>query len=318
MKSFYWEKLGLIADSYPKKEWSQQYLQFPAALVMEDRLRIFFTTRPQPEPDGKNVTYIRYVDLDSIHSRKILGFAEEPVIPLGGPGTFDQFGTMPGDFVRFDDKVMMFYTGWSRLQSVPYNFSIGLAISQDGGRTFQKYSEGPVMGASAVNPFTVGSGAVLYKDGTFHAYYIAGIAWKPVKGKLEHTYTIKHATSTDGINWDTSAGIAIERHDEFEALAAPTIIELDGRYHMWFSYRGSFDFRGGDDSYKMGYAYSDDLYTWHRDDAKAGIELSEEGWDSKMMCYPYVLQIEGDYYMFYNGNYFGIESLGVAKLHIRE
>ena len=316
MNNFKWEKIGLLTDSLPQKSWSKSHMQFPAVLKLEDRIRVFFTTRPDPEPDGKNITYIRYLDIEDIESKKIIGFSDEPVIPLGGKGEFDEFGTMPGDFIRVGSKIYMFYTGWSRLQSVPYNFSIGLAVSEDNGLNFRKYSKGPVLGASVTNPFTVGSGAVIQKENLIHSFYIAGIEWLNINGKLEHTYTIKHAVSNDGISWDLTPGIAIQRKDEFEALAAPTIIEIDSVYHMWFSYRGSYDFRDGKDSYKMGYACSKDLYSWHRNDDLAGIELSEEGWDSKMICYPYIIKLDAGIFMFYNGNNFGKDSLGIAKLSL--
>ena len=64
----------------------------------------------------------------------------------------------------------------------------------------------------------------------------------------------------------------------------------------------------------MGYAESYDLVNWIRDDSKAGIEASNEGWDSEMVCYPHVVEVEGKYFMFYCGNGFGQGGFGYAEL----
>lgn len=60
---------------------------------------------------------------------------------------------------------------------------------------------------------------------------------------------------------------------------------------MFFPYRHSYNFRNGNRGYLIGYAYSTDLEKWIRDDKQVGIELSENGWDSEMICYPHILRI---------------------------
>jgi hypothetical protein len=66
----------------------------------------------------------------------------------------------------------------------------------------------------------------------------------------------------------------------------------------------------------VGYAYSYDAVNWFRDDENVGIELSKEGWDSEMMHYPHVFNVNGQHYMIYNGNEFGKYGFGIAKLKI--
>ncbi len=44
-------------------------------------------------------------------------------------------------------------------------------------------------------------------------------------------------------------------------------------------------------SYKIGYAYSQDLINWFRDDKNAGICPTEGEWDSDMMCYPHIFEM---------------------------
>jgi hypothetical protein len=83
---------------------------------------------------------------------------------------------------------------------------------------------------------------------------------------------------------------------------------------MFFCYRYSLNFRGRDKGYRIGYAVSDDLVNWVRDDIKAGIDISEEGWDSEMISYPHVFELDSKIYMFYLGNQVGRFGFGLAQL----
>jgi predicted GH43/DUF377 family glycosyl hydrolase len=75
---------------------------------------------------------------------------------------------------------------------------------------------------------------------------------------------------------------------------------------MWYSYRG--------ESYRIGYAESEDGIHFNRMDEKVGIDVSETGWDSEMICYPHVFEHNGEKYMLYNGNGYGKTGIGLAVL----
>ena len=84
---------------------------------------------------------------------------------------------------------------------------------------------------------------------------------------------------------------------------------------MWYSYRGGSEYRTNlSQSYRIGYAESLDGLKWTRKDEQVGIDVSKSGWDSEMICYPFVLDINDRRYMFYNGNGFGKSGLGYAML----
>ncbi len=84
---------------------------------------------------------------------------------------------------------------------------------------------------------------------------------------------------------------------------------------MYFCYRAAHGFREcSDKAYRIGYAYSDDLKNWVRDDDQSGIDISAEGWDSEMQCYPHLFECNGNVYMLYNGNDFGRHGFGLAVL----
>jgi sucrose-6-phosphate hydrolase SacC (GH32 family) len=99
-----------------------------------------------------------------------------------------------------------------------------------------------------------------------------------------------------------------------ESQVRPALLRIDGTWHMWFSYRGSVDFRAEGETYRLGYARSDDLETWERNDEAAGITVTSGDWDSQMMCYPNIVRVDDRIFMFYNGNGFGERGFGYAVL----
>ena len=123
------------------------------------------------------------------------------------------------------------------------------------------------------------------------------------------------ATSGDGVTWHKLGRDLIEsRIEEDEAQASPDVCFAGGRYHMFFCYRYSSHYRGKQNGYRIGYASSRNLVDWVRDDAKAGIDVSDEGWDSEMISYPHVFELDGKTYLAYLGNQVGRQGFGLAVL----
>ncbi len=104
------------------------------------------------------------------------------------------------------------------------------------------------------------------------------------------------------------------RIEEDEAQASPDVFFANGIYHMFFCYRYSSHYRGKENGYRIGYASSTNLTDWVRDDSKAGIDVSEEGWDSEMISYPHVFDLHGKTYLAYLGNRVGKDGFGLAVL----
>lgn len=316
--NFTWIKKGLVFEPFDRFDWMRQYAQVPTVLELEDKLRIFFTCRPALDDKGKFVSYISFVDVDKQNPTRILYVHNQPSIPLGSVGTFDEFGVHPGSLIRHGNELFFYYQGWSRSDSVPYTTSIGLAISEDDGITFRKFSKGPLFGRNYTDPFLENGFFVFEEDGYFHLFYASCKDWVNLSGKLEPIYNIVNATSRDGINWDRKGVPLFDTKYLKEASGRPCVIKIDGIYHMWFCYRDVESFRNKvNGAYRIGYAFSNDLINWTRDDAKSGIDVSADGWDSEMIAYPFVCNIGGKYYMFYNGNHFGRDGFGYAELTIK-
>jgi predicted GH43/DUF377 family glycosyl hydrolase len=314
---FSWKKLGLVfsPQTVSDRPWLKTFAQAPASLVFKDFVRVYFSCRPPADANGQYVSYSAYVDLDRGDLRKVLRVSEQPILSLGGLGEFDEFGTYPVSVIRHGDEVRAYYAGWTRCESVPFNVGIGYATSHDDGVTFQKHGNGPILPYTLDEPFVLSGPKIRRFNDTWYLFYIAGRCWKMVDGRPEPVYKIRMATSQDGITWQQHNQDLIEsRIEADEAQASPDVIYANGKYHLFFCYRYSADYRGKANGYRIGYASSTNLTDWIRDDSKVGIDVATEGWDSEMISYPHVLSLDGKTYLFYLGNQVGRDGFGLAKL----
>jgi hypothetical protein len=309
--AFVWEKLGLVYEPPGDGSWRHGFGQMPVVADLSDRRRVFFSVRAPRGADGLFKSNMYWIDVALDDPMRVLGQAQAPLLPFGRPGTFDEHGLMPSSINWSDDVLRMYYCGWMRLAGVPYSMAIGLAESRDGGETFAKYGEGPLFSRTPAEPFLEGGPCVRHDGESWHMMYTSGTGW--IDG--EAIYVIKHARSHDGIVWERDGKAVVAEVVDNECQARPTVIKIGDRWHMWFSYRYGLEFRGdAGRGYRIGYAWSDDLITWQRDDALAGLKPSATGWDSEIVCYPYVFETGADLFMYYNGNDFGRAGFGCAKL----
>lgn len=304
-----WEKQGFIYGPKHEAPWMRSYAQVPTALLLDDRIRVYVTVRPE-----QKTSMVTFVDLDIYDPQKVLYVHKKPILHLGKPGTFDEFGIMPAAVEKVNGEVWLYTTGWQRGQTVPYLNAVGLTVSKDGGKTFTRPYQGPVLSITKDEPFSSMSPSVIRRNGKWEMWYGSGVDWIEVNGKFEPLYYIYYAQSANGIDWMRPGICCIPGSGPGEATTRPSVIFEDGEYKMWFSFRGSHDFRnGGDGSYRIGYACSKDGKSWKRDDSMAGIAPSKDGWDSQMVAYPNIIDTPGGRYMFYNGNDFGAHGFGYAK-----
>ena len=307
-----WIKKGRIFKPAQQVDWMYSHAQCPTAIVLEDRIRVFFSARLENQQSLPT-----YIDLDKDNPLQIIELNQKPLLNRGRLGTFDENGIIPSFFIEKEDELLFYYAGWSQCRNVPYKNFTGLAISKDRGLTFEKYSEAPVFSLNKFDPLSATGPCVIKKGDIYYAIYSTGNEWLKINDKLEHTYHLTYAISENAIDWQPTGKIILNPELNDDAECKPTIIEIDGLYHMWFSTRGSSNFRSpGETSYRLGYATSSDLVNWERKDNSVGITISEEGWDSEMICYPHIVNVEGKYLMFYNGNGFGASGFGYAELEI--
>jgi predicted GH43/DUF377 family glycosyl hydrolase len=313
-----WQKLGKVFDPTTMNEsrsWLQEFAQAPATLIFDDFVRVYFSCRPPADENGQYSSYSAYVDLDRKDLTKIINVADQPILKLGGTGEFDEFGTYPVSIIRTRQDIRAYYAGWTRCESVPFNTAIGVAASSDQGATFEKLGSGPVIPYSPDEPFVMSGPKIRWFNDRFYLFYIAGRKWVLDQDRPEPVYKIRMAVSEDGLDWRKHGEDLIEsRIEEDEAQASPDVIFSGGKYHMFFCYRYSKGYRSHEKGYRIGYAVSDDLITWNRCDDLLGLSVSDSGWDSEMISYPHVFELDGSIYMLYLGNQVGRYGFGLAKL----
>jgi predicted GH43/DUF377 family glycosyl hydrolase len=315
--NFYWKKLGCVFDPqlHDTPNWMQQFAQAPATREYKNFLRVYFSCRPMPNEQGQYVSYSGFVDLDKNNLFKILRISENPILPLGELGCFDEFGTYPVSVIDINEQPVVFYAGWTRSSSVPFNVAIGMGVSSDDGKTFEKIGKGPLLSYTLDEPFILSGPKIRKFDNTYYLFYIAGTKWILDKDKPEPVYRIKLAFSADGKSWTKLNKNLIDTLlEEDEAQASPDVFYKNGKYHMFFCYRRSKNYRGKENGYRIGYAWSKDLMNWNRDDSMVGIDISNEGWDSEMVSYPHVFELNQKIYMMYLGNQVGKTGFGLAEL----
>ena len=298
-----WIKKGLIFEPQAVFDWMVSHAMTPFAERIDgDIFRVYYSSR-----DEKGRAQMSYFDADICQPGKVLYVHDKPIVGLGPLGAFDDSGVTAPWMVNACNRKYLFYNGWSLWKTVPFAIFIGLAISEDGGKTFQKVSQSPILARDPVDPYLTAALCVLIENDTWKMWYTSGVRWVIEDDQPKHYYHIKYAESKDGINWERKGVVCIDFEDESEyAIAHPSVIHEKGLYKMWYCYRG--------ENYRVGYAESEDGLTWERKDEEVGIDVSESGWDSEMLAYPSVFDHKGQRYMLYNGNGYGRTGIGLAVL----
>lgn len=295
-----WKKKSLIFKITTKKKWMKTHAALPFAdRIKDEKYRIYFSSR-----DSKNRASTGFIELNINNMKKILKISENPILVHGRIGTFDENGVMGSCIVNFRNKKFLYYTGWSSSKIAPFNWAIGLAISEDGGKTFKKLSEEPILSKNLYDPVFVGSPTVIREGDIWKMWYISTKEWKKSKGSMIAPYFLKYAESKNGIDWKLNEKIAINIKKNEIGLGRSSVIKEKGIYKMWYSYSTK--------NYRIGYAESINGKNWKRKDKLAGITVSKSGWDSVSIEYPCVFLNKGQKFMLYNGNNYGMTGFGYA------
>jgi predicted GH43/DUF377 family glycosyl hydrolase len=252
--------------------------------------------------DMENRSHIGFAILDLSEPIRVLEYANEPIVSPGDLGCFDDNGVTPSCVIDINGAKYLYYIGWNPGSTVRVHLFGGLAISRDGGKTFNRWSRAPVVERSRTDPFlNTAPWVVPYKD-QYRMYYVSGTGWQ---NQDLPRYNIKIGFSDDGKEWQREGHVCIDFADASEnALARPYVIFEEGVWKMWFAHKG--------EAYRLGYAESEDGLVWERNDECVGLTVSKGGFDSEMVEYAAVLKHNGRRYMFYNGNNYGHDGIGLA------
>jgi hypothetical protein len=311
MSSIVFEKLGFVysRNEAPENHWWQSHTMAPTAIEHGDEvIRVYLGCW-----DVNGISRIGWIDVDKNDPTKVLNVCDSPALDIGEDGCFDENGVFPGHAFKFEDKVILYYTGFQLGQKIRhYNFG-GAAVSNDGD-VFTRLSKSPVLDRSEEGLFVRAGQSVIVKDGIFHTVYSAGSSWVDVAGNLRPVYDVIYQTSTSPFNFDNIGNLVIKHDSRVEhGLGRPQIIELNGEIYIFYT-RRKLDMK-----YSFGFSrFSTNDLVSHRLDYQMNIDHSEIGFDSEMIYFPSVVQVKttGRVFLFYSGNGFGGKGLGVMELHI--
>ncbi len=297
-----WRKLGMIFNTTGDTRWSRTNVSYPTAdLRSPDVLRVYYTSL-----DDRQFGQGGYVDLDPVDPLRVLSVSPEPILTLGDIGDFDDAGANPFAVIDFRGRKLMYYQGWQRTLRAPFQIFTGLAFEGRDG-CFEKWSRTPVLERTDEEPHIRGAPCLIREGDRLLLWYVSSSRWSLRGDGLHYHVVIRHAVSTDGILWVVDPSVCLEPQAGEYAVGRPWVIRDGGVFRMWYSIR-SFEL-----PYAIGYAESDDGVHWTRMDATAGIQRSETGWDSEMICFPNVIRAGGRLLLFYNGNRHGASGFGCAE-----
>lgn len=302
-----WNKLGRLfcADHHTPDMVTGG--RAPVALHLgDDTYRVYFGAY-DAEMRGK----VYSLDIDLCDKLRISRLITTPVLDRGRYGCFDDNGIIPSAVVRVGRKIYLYTIGFSLKNRIMFDAASGVAVSEDDGVTFQKV-EGPVIDRTIYDPCFAASPDVLYDSGVFKMWYVSCGRWEPLEGgKYRHYYNIRYKESLDGLHWDVRSQVAIDYGNEHEyAISRPAVLKGEfNNYRMWYSFRAQENIA----TYRIGYAESQNGVQWTRmDSLMRHFDVSPEGWDSEMVCYPCVFRHKDCLYMLYNGNGYGRTGFGLA------
>jgi hypothetical protein len=300
-----WEKLGQVYAPDGTLSWAQTHAYLPTPIMLdESRIRVYVAFL-----DADRVGRLGWVDVAAADPTRVLDVSQRPALDIGRAGTFDDNGVSPTSVSAEDGRIRLYYMGWQLGVRVPYFIFSGVAESRDGGETFERWSEAPVLDRTDGEAVCRSAPSVLHEAERWRAWYVAADAWIDVDGHAVPTYCIKTIASQDGLQFagPGADAVVLADSDEF-GLGRPYVVRERDGYRMFYSVRSRTA------GYRIGTATSADGDEWTRSDDEIGIGVSAEGWDSEMICFAAPLETPEGTIMFYNGNGYGRTGFGVAAL----
>lgn len=297
-----WKKIGQIFQVNNDNPYLLSHAANPLPVQLDDSIfRIFYSGR-----NSENKSSVGFVDMD-LKKLKIIYYPQNPVFTYGDKNTFYSHGVSIGNLYKDNNgNSFILFMGWHIPENQHWYGVIGrLALINN--QDLLLYPTHPFMPLDNEDNISLSYPFVLFHNNEYKMWYGSTMTWDA--GNNEMIHVIKYATSADGIYWKKH-GVAIPYETGIaQAFSRPSVIIDSYGYHMWYSYR-----KGDGTTYRVGYAHSNDGINWIRKDDEAGINVSSSGWDSEMICYPFVFDFDGKRYMLYNGNSFGKYGFGLAIL----
>jgi len=277
----HWQKLGQLYTPVPTHPKLVSHAANPLAILLEEDIyRVFFSGR-----DVQNRSSIGFVDID-ILKREVIFVCEKPVFEHGSENSFYSHGVSIGNCYEVDGQRYILFMGWQCSPGEHWRGDIGsLRLNYD--FSIQLDSAEPLMGCDDVDQFSLSYPWVVRENELYLMWYGSTLTWDAGNGEMLHV--INFATSIDGYQWKRLGLSVPYKLGVAQAFSRPTVISDQAGYHMWFSYRSGKPRQ----TYRIGYAHSTSGKNWQLQLDDAGIDVSQSGWDSEMIEYPFVFDHKG-------------------------
>ena len=301
-----WIKHGVVWQPSGQDWWARSHATCPTPIRLDDgTLRVYVQCR-----DSGNVGRVGYVDLDPADPRRVVAVSAEPVLDIGPAGSFDDNGVLQTSVIPMPDgRLFLYYAGFELCHHIRYRLLTGLAISSDGGRTFQRHQNTPILERLSTELHFRGGPWVVREADRFRMWYVAGGGWETINGKSMPIYDIRHITSADGLVWPGEGQMVLPiTLDNEHGFGRPAVHKTADGYAMYYSVR-----KREPTQYRMGYAISPDGLDWTRLDDRINLDVADSGWDSQSIEYGCPVHINGKVWLLYNGNNFGETGFGIAE-----
>jgi len=303
-----WRKLGIVWTATGHHPLAVSHGMGPTPILWNaGTIRVFLTCL---DATGRGRPF--FVDVAADDPRVVLEVSPAPLLDVGKPGTFDDNGLMPLSVVRLEGgRVLLYYAGFELCRSIRYRIFTGVAVSEDGGLTFRRHSDVPVLDRREDEIYFRGGPFVLQDRGRFRMWYVGGDGWTDVGGKAMPVYDIRYIESVDGLRWDGGGRVCLAVEDPTEhGFGRPWVRRRsNGDYELYISVR-----RRDLGAYRLGFARSRDGLSWTRADREMGLDVSPGEFDGSAIMYSAVVTSGDRTFCFYNGDDFGREGFAVAEL----
>lgn len=303
-RPFPWRKVKLL---YEPTGSDFSHGSHPCAVHIRDDLYVIAFTRRDSRQ--RSHIFLSYATVAN-GTMALLGMPKL-ALGYGEPGYFDCDGVISVCFVEYGGRIYLYYVGWQNLPDSLWICDTGRAVLDADALELRREFPGPVLGRDKSNPLFAAATAFHVSDDKWKTWYNSGIRWEKTAEGWRHYYGIHYAESSNGVDWNCFPGLCLPFADEYEyAFGRPSVYVRDGTYFMWFAHRATRTIQ----TYRIGFASSQDGRSWQRNDQLAGIDVSADGWDSEMICYPCVFEHDARMYMLYNGNGYGKTGFGLAVM----
>ena len=308
IENYLWKKKGLIYKPSNENEWWVSAAMAPAPVMYdENTIRIYLGAW-----DKNKISRISYIDVDANNPKIVKKISNDIILDIGKDGCFDDNGVFPAHvYKNHDGRIFLYYTGFQKLEKIPFSNFSGLAISYDNGNTFERVSNAPVIDRADEGLYTRAGLSTVFADGVFKCCYSVGSDWYYIAGKNRPIYEVNYIESANGIDFPKRGAriVSVDPHTE-HGLGRPQIVYIKNKLFVFYT-RRTVDYK-----YSMGCAFFDGKNEWKRcDEWLTTIKHGSDGeFDSEMVYFPAVIDTGKKIFLFYCGNGYGVEGFGFAEL----